>query len=88
MMTSMIEDDGIRWIPDSRITHMSFPPRRCRLPELCKYLEVAEPTVYRWMKLGMPSIQVVKNGKRYFDLDEIDAWLKSRSTSPVPGQVA
>jgi len=65
---------------------MSFPHRRCALAELCAYLAVTEPTIYRWMKLGMPSIQVVKNGKRYFDLDEIDEWLKSRSTSPAPGQ--
>ena len=65
---------------------MSFPHRRCALAELCAYLAVTEPTIYRWMKLGMPSIQVVKNGKRYFDLDEIDEWLKSRRRCTTAAQ--
>ena len=84
----MIGDDSIRKDRVGKVTHMSFPHRRCALAELCHYLDVTEPTIYRWMKLGMPSIQIVRNGKRYFDLDEIDEWIKSRSTSPDAGQVA
>jgi excisionase family DNA binding protein len=78
------------------MTLMSFdpPPVTSARPdyltvdEALEHLTISRPTLYRWLKLGMPSHQPVPGGRRLFDPAEIDAWLKVRCTSPSPGQVA
>ena len=84
----MIEGDSTEKGERGKVTRMTFPHRRCALRELCDYLDVTEPTIYRWMKHhGLPSHQIVRpNGKRYFDLDEIDEWLKSRRRCTTAAQ--
>ena len=55
--------------------------------EVATLLGVTRATLYRWMALGLPSHQPGgPNGRRLFDTDEVQAWVKSRCTRPSPGQ--
>ena len=44
--------------------------------DICKYLNVSDETIYKWIRDGF--IPAHRVGKRWmFDKDEIDCWVKS-----------
>lgn len=44
--------------------------------DICKYLNVSDETIYKWIREGF--IPAHRVGKRWmFDKDEIDCWVKS-----------
>lgn len=55
--------------------------------EVCEYLGISHPTLYRWMKQGLPSHQInPPRGRRLFDRGEVDAWIYSRCTARDAGE--
>jgi len=44
--------------------------------ELATYLNVARATIYRYMKIGLPSVKL--GGVRRFKASEVDQWLKNQ----------
>lgn len=74
------------------MTLMSFdvPTHYQTVQQVADLLHVQPVTIYRWLKLPdpIPSHQVTPRGRRLFDPTEVQAWVKSRCTSPTPGQVA
>ena len=68
---------------------MSFHPVHwVKTAAVLDHLDISEPTLYRWIAAGLPCHRGPTGGRYYFDLVEVDEWLKSRSTEPAPGQVA
>lgn len=52
------------------------------MTEVSKHLGVHRATVYRWLDDGLPSHQPRgENGRRLFDLEEVDEWLRSRCSA-------
>ena len=46
-------------------------------------------TLQRYLDAGLPSHQITPRGRRLYLWSEVQAWVvKSRCTSPAPGQVA
>jgi hypothetical protein len=45
-------------------------------------------TLTRYMAAGLPSHQITPRGRRLYLWSEVQAWVKSRCTSPAPGEVA
>ena len=74
------------------MTLMSFvpTPQYQTVQEVADLLQVQPVTIYRWLKLEdpIPSHQVRPRGRRLFDPTEVQAWVRSRCTSPDAGQVA
>jgi excisionase family DNA binding protein len=75
-----------------KVTHVIFEPVPrpfLTATEVCEALRISRPTLSRWMKDGMPAHQVNPNrGRLFFDLAEVNDWIKSRCSSPTPGQEA
>ena len=71
---------------------MSFSPTPegyLSIPEVCEYLGISHPTLYRWMKQGLPSHQISSpRGRRLFVRAEIDGWICSRWTERAAGETA
>ncbi|MGL5646735.1 MAG: hypothetical protein ACRDDY_02695 [Clostridium sp.] len=42
--------------------------------EMAKALKVTKPTIYRYMKMGMPYSEQA-NGRKWFVLEDCKAWL-------------
>jgi predicted DNA-binding transcriptional regulator AlpA len=56
------------------------PRRLARKAGTCRYLGRSQMTLWRWMhdqSLGFPKPICIRDVE-YFDLDEVDAWLKER----------
>lgn len=57
--------------------------------DACTYAGVSRATLYRYIDDGLPSHQPAgRNGRRLFDQDEIDAWLRNRCSDRVAGHDA
>ena len=50
-------------------------PRIMNLKEIGKLLFISNATIYRWIKGGMPHLQVMKGGKLLFDIDKVITWM-------------
>lgn len=49
--------------------------------DTAEHIGVSRATLYRYLAAGLPSHQITgANGRRFFDLAEVDAWLRSRCT--------
>lgn len=82
-MTPMTFDQKRR--PDPAATL----PRFLTIPEVMAMLRIrSKVTLAKYVKAGLPAHQMVKNGQILFDPAEVETWVKSRCTSPDPGQVA
>lgn len=46
-----------------------------RMDDIVKKFQISKPTIYEWMKKGMPVHYVGK--LPFFDLKEIEAWIKN-----------
>lgn len=51
--------------------------------ELMKELRITRPTIDRWRKAGMPCHTAVPEGKLFFDLAEVQAWIKRDKSNEV-----
>jgi excisionase family DNA binding protein len=56
------------------------------LDEISKLLFVSSATVYRWIKFGMPHMQVMRGGRLLFDADKVSEWLSS-ATNPTHSKI-
>jgi excisionase family DNA binding protein len=75
--------------PEGKVTRMELgpiPPGYLSLDQTCKMLGISHPTLYRWIKVGLPSHQVTPKGRRLFLADEVRDWLKSRCIDTAPDQ--
>jgi hypothetical protein len=55
--------------------------------ELMRRLHVtSKVTIIRYREAGLPSHQITPRGRRLYVWTEVAAWVKSRCTSPAPGQ--
>lgn len=76
----------------SNVTYMSFdrpPGGYLSINEVCEYLGISHPTLYRWLKQGLPSHQInPPRGRRLFVQAEVDAWICSRWSANLPSQTA
>jgi predicted DNA-binding transcriptional regulator AlpA len=87
----MIDDASIDVPSVGKVTDVEFEPIRppfLSSREIRAALRISEPTLYRYLADGMPSHQINARGRRYYDLEEVRAWVMSRCTSPVPDQTA
>lgn len=51
---------------------------------VCESLGVSRATLYRWVAAGLPSYQPGgPNGRRLFDLEEVQTWVRSRCSDPA-----
>jgi len=54
------------------------------LQDVAKHLQVAEDTIHRWLKRGMPA---TKAGRVWrFKLSEVDAWLRGGGAADDQGE--
>lgn len=69
---------------------MSFQatPTYLTVKQVAELLHVTEQTIYRWLKQPdpIPSHQVAVRGRRLFDPDEVQRWVRFRCIEPTPGQ--
>ena len=59
---------------------MSDRPRYARTAALARYLNTTTMTIWRWQRdpaLSFPQPTRINRGQ-YYDLDAIDAWMRSR----------
>ena len=47
------------------------------IPRLAEYLNVARPTVYRYLGLGMPGNKI--NDTWHFHIDNIEGWFRAKT---------
>jgi excisionase family DNA binding protein len=65
------------------MTSDHFADNLLSLPELARYLRVAERTLYVWAQQGkVPAFKVGSSWR--FRRSEVDAWVESTRTGPVP----
>lgn len=46
-----------------------------KIADVAEKYQVSEPTIYRWMKEGMPKYKL--GGSTRFDENEVDHWVKN-----------
>jgi predicted DNA-binding transcriptional regulator AlpA len=85
----MVEDpsrqrDNLSKVTDVEFTQVPHPFLSSR--EIRAALRISEQTLYDWLAEGMPSHQIKPRGRRFYDLDEVRTWVKTRCTSPAPDQ--
>ncbi len=57
--------------------------------DVMQMLDVSKETLVSYVKVrGLPAHQVTDRSQRWFLYSEVLDWVKSRCTSPAPGQVA
>lgn len=67
------------------VTTMEFaaPPESfLTTAQVCQMLGITKPTLYAWMRLGLPSHQVMR--RRLYLASEIQEWVKARCITPTP----
>lgn len=70
--------------PIQQATRLEF----LRPAEVAKRLGISRSTLYAWLDSGTLSVRPVRLGARAtaFRLDELEAWLESRSRTSSPSQ--
>lgn len=61
---------------DSQVTWLT-------IAEVATHYSVSTRTIHRWIAEGMPRH---KPGRLRFDVDETDAWVRSRCSTETPAQ--
>jgi predicted DNA-binding transcriptional regulator AlpA len=52
--------------------------------QIREYLQISEPTLYRWLRAGLPSHQIVPGGRRLYLPSEVQSWIQCRCIAPAP----
>jgi predicted DNA-binding transcriptional regulator AlpA len=53
-----------------------------RFNSVCERYQISRPTLYAWITQGCPSYK--KNGIVFFDISEVDAWIKQKAVENIP----